>query len=99
MGGESTPIRGRHRWAVEQKANLPHFQAVSFRTGFYAGLFIAAIWAIWLIRLWQPDRQVALHSIHLLQQIERKNWTTVADRVSPEYQDRWGHDRAILLER
>ncbi|MFL6588930.1 MAG: hypothetical protein ACJ8M4_02025 [Chthoniobacterales bacterium] len=70
-----------------------------FRKGFFAGLIVAIIWAIWLIRLWQPQRQVELHSAHLLEQIENKNWTSVADRVSPAYQDRWGHDRAILLER
>ena len=72
---------------------------MNFRTGFYAGLIVAAVWAIWLVRLWQPPRQVALHSVHLLQSIEKKDWKNVADRVSPAYQDRWGNDRAILLER
>ena len=72
---------------------------MSFRTGFYAGLIVAVIWAVWLIRLWQPQRQIALHSVHLIEEIEQKNWKSVAGRVSPEYQDRWGHDRTILLER
>ncbi|HVF73373.1 MAG TPA: hypothetical protein VM940_17360 [Chthoniobacterales bacterium] len=72
---------------------------MNFRTGFYAGIFAAMIWAAWLIRLWQPERQIELHSVHLLEQIEKKNWKNLAERVSPAYQDRWGHDRARLLER
>ena len=31
---------------------------VSFRNGFYAGLLLALVIAIWLFQLWQPGRQV-----------------------------------------
>ena len=72
---------------------------MSFRAGFFAGLIVAAIWAFWLVRLWQPERQIELHSVHLLESIEQKNWKRVAERVSPAYHDRWGHDRTVLLER
>jgi hypothetical protein len=72
---------------------------MNFRNGFYAGLIIAVILGIYLARLWQPRRQVELHSVHLLAQIEKKNWKTVGEFIGPGYQDRWGNDRALLLER
>lgn len=72
---------------------------MSFRNGFYAGLVVAAIWGVYLARLWQPQRQVELHSIHLLEQIEKRNWKTVAEFLDDNYQDRWGDDRVVLVER
>jgi hypothetical protein len=72
---------------------------MSFRNGFYAGLVVAVIWAIYLVRLWQGERQVELHSVHLLAQIEKKNWKAVGEFIGNDYQDRWGNDRALLLER
>jgi hypothetical protein len=72
---------------------------MSFRNGFYAGLVVAVIWAIYLMRLWQGERQVELHSVHLLAQIEKKNWKAVGEFIGNDYQDRWGNDRALLLER
>jgi hypothetical protein len=72
---------------------------MTFRNGFYAGLIVAAIWGIYLARLWQAERQVELHSVHLLAQIEKKNWRTVGEFIGNDYQDRWGNDRALLLER
>jgi len=71
----------------------------SFRNGVYAGLLVAAIAGIWLATLWQPERQVRLHSAHLLSQIERKNWRAVGDFVGEDYQDRWGNDRNRALAR
>ena len=71
----------------------------NFRNGLYAGLLLAAIVGIFLARLWQPERQVQLHSTHLLAQIEKKNWSAVAAFIGNDYQDRWGNDRALLLER
>ena len=72
---------------------------MNFRNGFYAGLIVAAIWGVYLARLWQPQRQVELHSIHLLAQVQKHNWKTVGEFVASDYQDRWGNDRALLLER
>jgi hypothetical protein len=72
---------------------------VSFRTGFYAGLVVAAIWGVYLARLWQGPRQVELHGAHLLAQIEKRNWKAVEEFIGDEYKDQWGHDRALLLER
>jgi hypothetical protein len=72
---------------------------ITFRNGFYAGLLVAVIVGLYLFRLWQPERQVDLHSKHLLSQVEKKNWKAVEEFVGREYQDRWGNDRALLLER
>jgi hypothetical protein len=72
---------------------------VNFRNGFYAGLIIAAIVGVYLIRLWQAERQVDLHNTHLLTHIEKKNWKAMGEFIASDYQDRWGNDRALLLER
>jgi hypothetical protein len=71
----------------------------SFRNGLYAGLLIAAIVGIWLATLWRSERQVRLHTEHLLSQIEKKNWRAVGDFVAEDYQDRWGNDRSRALGR
>jgi hypothetical protein len=57
------------------------------------------IWGIYLAGLWQHKRQVELHSVHLLAQIQKRNWQTVGAFVGAGYEDRWGNDRARLLER
>lgn len=72
---------------------------MTFRNGFYAGLVVAVVWAIYLFRLWQPQRQVELHNTHLLEQIEKHNWKAVGQFVGNTYQDRWGNDRTSLLQR
>jgi hypothetical protein len=72
---------------------------VNFRHGFYAGLLLAAIVAIYLFQLWQPERQVDLHSTHLLSEIQKKNWTSAGEFIAADYTDRWGQDRTLVLER
>jgi hypothetical protein len=72
---------------------------MSFRTGFYGGLVVAVIWGIYLARLWQGQRQVELHSVHLLAAIEKHNWKAAGEFVGGDYRDQWGNDRALLLER
>jgi hypothetical protein len=71
----------------------------NFRTGFYAGLALAFVVGIYLVRLWQPERQVGLHSEHLIAHIENRQWSRVGDFVSSAYHDAWGNDRAQLLAR
>src|SRR6187402_963441 len=73
--------------------------SVNFRYGFYAGLLVAVIAAIWLATLWRPERQIRLHTTHLFTQIEKKNWRTVGDFFGDDYQDRWGNNRGLALER
>jgi hypothetical protein len=72
---------------------------MSFRNGFYAGLIVVAIWGVYLFRLWQPQRQIKLHNAHLLARIEKHDWKAAGEFIGDTYQDRWGNDRALLLER
>lgn len=72
---------------------------MTFRIGFYVGLGLTAIWGVYLALLWQPERQIELHSLHLIEKIENHDWKPVGNFVGPDYQDRWGNDRARLLER
>jgi len=71
----------------------------NFRNGLYAGLLAAAISGLYLFTLWQPARQVELHSEHLLAEIERKDWKDAGAFIAEDYQDRWGQDRSLVLER
>lgn len=53
-------------------------------------LAAAGLYAAWL---WQPERQVRLHTVHFLKAVERRNWDTAQGFVGEEYSDRWGHDK------
>jgi len=71
----------------------------NFRHGFYAGLLVAAVLGIYLFQLWQPERQVTLHSANLIEALEENDWSDLADFIADNYEDRWGHDRAVVLLR
>lgn len=71
----------------------------SFRPAFWAGLLLALFLGVFLLRLWQPERQVQLHSEHLLRALATKDWARVADFIAPDYRDQWNNDRERLLER
>jgi hypothetical protein len=70
-----------------------------FRTGFRVGIGVALFTGIFLLRLWQPERQVRLHSEHLVRQIESRSWSRVGNFVATSYRDQWDEDRATLLAR
>jgi hypothetical protein len=72
---------------------------MTFRNAFIAGLLLAAILGAWLFQLWRPQRQVTLHSNDLLRAIEEKGWSRIEAAIAAEYQDDWGHDRALVLAR
>jgi len=72
---------------------------VTFRNGFYAGLLLAIGVGLYLFQLWRPERQVRLHSIHLLETIEQNKWARLADFLDEAYQDQWGQDRALVITR
>jgi hypothetical protein len=71
----------------------------SLRDGFYVGLGIALLLGIFLLWLWQPERQVAKHTEHLFRAIEQKDWTGVTEFIAADYRDQWGDDRVLVLER
>jgi hypothetical protein len=71
----------------------------SFRSGFYSGLIAAIFLGLFLIWLWQPERQIRHHTKNFLRAIEHKSWTAAADFIDSDYHDQWGDDRARVLER
>ena len=71
----------------------------TFRNSFWAGLLVAFVLGVYLLRLWSPENQVRLHSEHLVLQVERRNWSAVENFVAADYHDAWEDDRARLLNR
>jgi len=72
---------------------------ISFRAGFCGGLAIALCVGVYLIWLWQPERQVRRHTENFFHAIEHKNWDAVAEFIAADYQDQWSDDRMRVLER
>lgn len=60
---------------------------------------LAVALSVYLIQLWQPERQVQLHSLHLVAALEAQDWEEVAELIDAEYADQWGHDRPLLVSR
>ena len=63
-------------------------------SGAAAGLLALALWLAWL---WQPERQIRLHTAGLINAIERRNWSKAQDLLADNYSDRWGHDKGFVL--
>ena len=63
------------------------------------GIFglIAAVLVLRCLWLWQPSRQVQLHQEHFLDAAQERNWKRFSLLVSPQYSDRWHHDKTSLL--
>jgi hypothetical protein len=55
--------------------------------------------AVWLIMLWQPARQVRLHTERLLSVMEHKDWKRLDELMADDYSDRWGQDKRMVIER
>src|SRR3954454_17867182 len=70
-----------------------------FREGFYVGLSLVLVLAIYLMWLWGAEHQVRLHTNHLLQAMENKSWPKFSTFIADDYHDQWKQDRALLLER
>ena len=80
-------------WPKLNRMRLP------FRYSFYGGVGAALVMGLFLIWLWQPERQINRHTENLLRKIEQKNWAAVADFIANDYAYEWGNDRATLLEK
>jgi hypothetical protein len=65
----------------------------------YAPAAAAALvaFALFLLWLWQPERQVRLHTSHFLKKVERRNWNAAGAFLASDYSDRWNHDRDSAL--
>jgi hypothetical protein len=72
---------------------------ISLRRGSYVSLALALCVGLYLIWLWQPERQVKRHTANFFHAIENKNWEAAAGFIAAAYQDQWGDDRARVLER
>jgi hypothetical protein len=70
-----------------------------FREAFYGGLTAALVIGLFLIWLWRPEHQLQRHSENLLHAIEKKDWARFVSFLGSDYQDQWGNDRALVLER
>lgn len=57
------------------------------------GLLALAGAALFLLWLWQPERQVKLHQKHLIGAVSDRNWKKVGRFLSPDYEDHWGFTR------
>lgn len=64
------------------------------------GLLVAVVvTGVWLFQLWQPMRQVELHTENLLSRISARDWEEVRAMLSPDFRDSWGHDRAAVMDK
>ena len=63
-----------------------------------AAVVIVAGWGGWLFLLWQPARQVELHTLNLLERASARDWPAVERMMAPDYRDAWGHDRAAAID-
>ena len=62
-----------------------------------ASLALAAL-GLFLMALWSPARQVRLHQEGLLDAIADRDWKRLEPFIADDYSDRWGHDKANVLE-
>ena len=72
---------------------------VTLRDGFYVALSAALFCVLFLVWLWQPERQVRRHTQELFHQVAAKNWSAVSDLIGSDYSDQWNHDRTKVIER
>ncbi|MDB6172609.1 MAG: hypothetical protein JWL59_1920 [Chthoniobacteraceae bacterium] len=61
------------------------------------GAVLGVALVVYLVLLWQPERQVRLHQIHFLQAVEKRDWPRFSNFIANNYSDRWQHDKNYLL--
>ena len=69
---------------------------VSWIKGALTVLLVA--WALWLAWLWQPARQVELHTSNLLKRASSRDWIAVEAMMAPDYRDAWNADRTAAVD-
>lgn len=52
----------------------------------------------YLMQLWEPERQVTLHSENFLKSVEKRRWSRFQKFISSTYQDQWGHDHETVTQ-
>ena len=71
----------------------------TFRFSFYVGLILTFLLGVWLTQLWGTEKQVKLHTEHFLQRIEKRDWAGAGKFLAANYQDEWGDDRELMINR
>jgi hypothetical protein len=61
-------------------------------------LVLLVAWGVWLVGLWQPARQVELHTTNLLKCASARDWPAVEAMMAPDYMDAWNADRAAAID-
>lgn len=61
-------------------------------------LLLLLAWGVWLVRLWQPARQVELHTLNLLDRASARDWSAVEAMMAPDYSDPWNADRSAAID-
>ena len=61
-------------------------------------LALLAAWFLWLAWLWQPARQVEMHTLNLLKRASARDWVAVETMMAPDYRDAWNEDRAAAID-
>ena len=59
---------------------------------------VLVAWALWLAMLWQPVRQVELHTLNLLKRASSRDWTAIEAMMAPDYRDAWNADPATAID-
>lgn len=52
---------------------------------------------LFLLWLWQPERQVRLHTSHFLKEVERRDWEDAGKFLARDYSDRWDHTKESAI--
>ena len=55
-------------------------------------------WVSWLAWLWQPARQIELHTLNLLKRASSRDWTAVEAMMARGYRDAWNADRTAAID-
>jgi hypothetical protein len=64
----------------------------------WVALVLLVSWAVWLFLLWQPARQIELHTLNLLARASARDWPAVEAMMAPDYRDGWNGDRTAAID-